>query len=247
MSGWAGEASDVHSYVLEGPLSVAQQEDWTGQTPIETGIIYTIDSIDVSYFSGDVNGGTPAIVTSPVYDTGLDNPNYNTLAWNIAKNNYGGYETGDSPGANLILRVRANDSESALKASTDWSGAIVVDTKSASGSTTATGSIDNDRYVQFHAEFKSQPTAGKADYVKSCVLKNLSIKWLGETTSGGTTMVDANGYFTTRPDYGIFAIEVDGQLLTKGMRTTVEISESVLETTVACSSTVEVESRNTGK
>jgi hypothetical protein len=238
MTSWptpAPDTQDDHSYIVEGDATVAQDATWSDNNPAEKDVIYGAETIDVSYFSS----GT---LTSQIYDTTLDNPSYGMLTWNIAKNNYGNYSTGGL-GASLIIKVRSNDDKDALKASADWTAALSINTLSAITGSASVSGIGNGRYVQFQAQFFSQPTPGKSDYLKSCVLKNVSIKW-----PGADKVVDMSGYFTRRPDYGIFSVKVDDKALTKGLEIKLDISENIgLNKTVSKTITAEADPRNTGR
>lgn len=226
---------DDHSYILEGSVAVAQDAVWSDDSPTARDVIYSVDSADVSFFSY----GT---VTSHIYDTGMDNPSYSTLAWTLAKNNYQDYATGGL-GANLFIKVRSNDDKEALKASTDWSGELSINTMSQAAGAANIGAIGNGRYAQFQGEFFSQPASGKSNYIKSCVLKNVAMKW-----PGLQRIVDISGYFTRRPDYGIFSVDIDGHALTKGLEVKIDITGAVaLNKTVTKSLTIEAEPRNTGR
>jgi hypothetical protein len=238
MTSWptpAPDALDDHSYYLEGDASVAQNPTWSSLTPTAKDVIYTVDSIDASYFSA----GT---LTSQIYDTALSSPAYGTLAWQIAKNNYGNYG-GGGLGADLIIKFRTNSDKDALKASSDWSAALSIDTLSAVTGSASISAAGGGRYCQFQASFISQPTPGKFDYTKSCVLKNLAISWPGQER-----IVDVSGYFTRRPNYGIFSVGIDGHQLTKGIEVKLEASEKFSSAkTITRTLTVEAEPRNTGK
>lgn len=238
MTCWTGDdPNDNHSYIREGSAAVAGYEVWPDDSlkkPPED-VIYSIDSADASFFSN----GT---VTSQIYDTGMSNPSYSTLAWTLAKNNYQDYATGGL-GANLFIKARSNNDKEALKASTDWSSALSINTMSQVAGTANIGAIGNGRYVQFQGEFFSQPASGQFNYIKSCVLKNVAIKW-----PGMDKIVDISGYFTRRPDYGIFSVDIDGHALTKGLEVKIDSTSMVaLNKTVTKSLTIEVEPRNTGR
>jgi hypothetical protein len=238
ISSWvtpSADTQDDHSYYLAGGESTAGEITWSDKGAAAQDTVYCVDSIDVSYFSN----GT---LTSQIYDTGVDDPSYSTLSWGIAKNNYGDYET-SGLGANLIIRVRASDDEDLLKAATDWSGELAINTKSIVAGSANINSIGSGRYAQFQAEFISQPTSGRNDYLKSCVLKNLSIKWPGQKR-----ITEIGGYFTRRPDYGIFSVRIDGRDLIKAL----EVNLSMTETAPSGAGvtkylTVEAQPRNTGK
>ena len=228
LSSWSAGNGSEQSYIIYTDSTAAEAATWQGVYTYTTkDIIYVVESIKVSYFSS----GT---LTSQVYDTGMDQPAYTTLEWKIAKNNYAG-----GAGADLIIRVRSNNDKDALLASSDWSAALAIDTFSAQTGSANIAAIGTGRYVQFQAEFRSL----SMPYSKSCVLKSLTISWPGETRT-----VDISGYFTQRPDYGIFSVKVDGQTLTKAVEIASEISEKVsADKTITKSLTAEVEPRNTGK
>jgi Tfp pilus assembly protein PilV len=236
MTCWTtSDTLDDHSYILEGPAATAQDATWSDDGPTARDVVYAIDSADASFFSY----GT---VTSQIYDTGMSDPSYSTLNWTLSKNNYQDYAAGGL-GANLVIRVRSDDNKEALKASTDWSSALSVNTLSQVTGTADISGTGNGRYVQFQGEFFSQPTSGKSDYLKSCVLKNVSIKW-----PGADRIVDISGYFTRRPNYGIFSVDIDGHALTKGLEIRMDITGAVAPSkTVTRSLTVEAEPRNTGR
>ena len=241
ITSWVAPVADTlddHSYTLLSTAALASTGTWTGQPFTRDDNSYGVDLIDTSYFSN----GT---MTSQIYDTGMTAPAYSTLSWNIAKNNYGDYEAiPEGLGANLVIRVRSGNDLDALKAPYNWLTAPVsIKTKSAVSGSASINGIGNGRYVQFQGEFISQPSSGASDFLKSCVLKDVSISWPGETR-----LVDISGYFTRRPDYGIFSIKVDGFDLIKG----IEVKLAMTETTyggVALSKelTAEAQPRNTGK
>ncbi|MCM8782478.1 MAG: hypothetical protein NC828_05460, partial [Candidatus Omnitrophica bacterium] len=242
MSGWTNGDGTEQSYNLDGGIAVAQDPMWSDNLPTQADIIYTAEFIKVSYFSD----GT---LTSQVYDTGMDDPAYSTLIWSIAKNNLGNFGlVPQGLGADLILRIRSDDDiNTLLDPATSWDPTVnpqvvEVDTLSLSGQTNI-ASIGGGRYVQFQAVFMSRPTPGKADYIMTCVLKNICVRWLGQDR-----IVEVSGYFTRRPDYGIFSVKVDATTLKKGIELKAQISEKVSsEKTITASLTVEAEPRNTGK
>jgi hypothetical protein len=229
------DTASVHSYVLEGDAEDAGNAAWTGKAYTTKNAIYMLDSIDASYFSG----GT---LTSQIYDTGIADPAYDKLRWIIVKNNFGEYGAGGL-GANLVIKLRSNDDNETLSADTDWSDEFAVSTNSAVTGEVSLSGVGNGRFVQFRAEFHSQPTVGKHDYLKSCALKEVSVNWPGETR-----MVDVSGYFTKRPNYGIFSVKVDGRDLIKGLEVALEIEEKMpFGKRMTRSLTAESEPRNTGK
>ena len=239
MSFWQGPSGEAHSYFIESDTDYSEVADWP-DSAIESNAIYALEAVEVSYYSS----GT---LISPIYDTQLDNPVYNTLSWTMAKDNCGDYASGGL-GANVIIRVRSNDSKDALLIDNDWSDELAVNTQSAAAGTANISSIAGGRYVQFQADFDSQPTSGSFDYTKSCVLKKVNIKWPGESTLGGTSIVNLSGYITTRPEYGRFSVKVDGNTLTKGLGVTLELTKNIFGIgSVTRSISSEIEPRNTGR
>ncbi|MEA3369074.1 MAG: hypothetical protein U9Q24_01785 [Candidatus Ratteibacteria bacterium] len=239
MSSWQGPGGAPHSYYIGSDTDYSEVADWP-DSALESDTIYALESIEVSYYSS----GT---LISPIYDTQLDNPVYSTLSWTMAKNNYGDYASGGL-GANVIIRVRSNDSKDALLIDNDWSDELAIDTQSAATGSAGISSIAGGRYVQFQVDFDSQPTLSMYDYTKSCVLKKVNIKWPGESTPGGTTVVSLNGFITSRPEYGRFSVEVDGNSLTKGLGLTLELTKDVFGVgPVTRSISTEIEPRNTDR
>ena len=239
MSSWQGPGGAPHSYYIESDTDYSEAADWS-DSALESDTIYALESIEVSYYSS----GT---LTSSIYDTQLDNPSYSTFSWSMAKNNYGDYDSGGL-GANVILRVRSSDSKDTLLTDNDWSDELAVDTQSTAAGSADISSIAGGRYVQFQADFDSQPTLSMYNYTKSCVLKKVNIKWPGESTPGGTTVVSLSGHITTRPEYGRFSVEVDGKSLTKGLGLTLELTKDVFGVgPVTRSISTEIEPRNTDR
>ena len=237
MSSWQGPGGETHSYFIESDTDYSEVADWS-ESALERDTIYALEAIEVNYYSS----GT---LISPIYDTQLANPAYSTLSWTMAKNNYGDYDSGGL-GANVIIRVRSNDSKDVLLNDNDWSDELAVDTQSATTGSAGISSIAGGRYVQFQADFNSQPTSGSFDYTKSCVLKKVNIKWPGESTLGGTSIVNLSGYITTRPEYGKFSVSVDGQTLIRGLGLTLILTKEILGVgPITRSISTEIEPRNT--
>jgi len=238
LSIWPGSAGAAHAYYIESDTNFSEEADWSAAG--ESNAIYALEAIEVSYYAS----GT---LTSQIYDTDLDNPSFSTLSWNIAKNNYGNY-AGGGLGADLILKVRSDDDKNAILSDNDWSDELAIDTQSTTSGSADISGVSGGRYVQFQAEFYSQPSSGSYDYIKSCVLKNVSIKWPGESTPGGTNLVDISGYITTRPDYGRFSVEVDGKPLTKGLELSLTLTKNIFGVgPVSRSVSAVIQPRNTAR
>jgi len=242
MSCWQDTTSAPadHSYTRSGQYdSVAV---WGG-TGTPQALICGIEQIDVTY----VDKGA---FTSRIFDTSMDDPEYDTLKWTAVINN---------PDSSLKIKARSSDSYVALAADLDWSTipgqefTISTDT----GSVALSG-IGEGRYCQFSADFEASPSgtsashitddsddsyAGDEDYDLSCVLKDVSIYWPGETR-----MVDVGAHFTKKPNYGIISVEIDDQKLTKGFVIKLAIEEDLTTgATIRRSVSAEMEPRNTGK
>lgn len=234
--------ADDQSYViLQGSIAAAQSATWPDGTYEAEKSVYTAGQITASYFSSNLTSPyVPMTLTSQVYDTKMSSPAYGEVAWNIARDNYDCYETG-GPGADMVIRIRSGSDAANLP---DWSTAYVRDTRSAvTGSDTTLGGIGSGQYVQFQAEFFSIPSPANQDYPESCALKNLSISWPGQNR-----IVDISGYFTRKPDYGIFSVRVDGRDLIKALELTLNITENTSGgRSVTKYLTAEAEPRSTGK
>jgi len=253
ISYWQDLASSpkTHSYKRIDERGVTGQAKWDdvatwGGTGIVQTSIYGVEELDVTY----VNAGS---FSSKVFDTGVNDPAYGTMKWRAAVNN---------PDAALQIKLRSSDSGETLAADSDWSSVpgqtFTISSDTGSVSLSGSSSIGTGRYVQFRADFTAIPSDGDAshitndtddtypgdeDYDLSCVLKDISIYW-----PGNTAMVDVGGHFTKKSNYGIFSVEIDGQKLTKGFVIKLSIAEDLLTgTTVDRSIMAEVEPRNTGK
>jgi len=226
---WNGTSEAASSYCREGG-DYTSDLIW-GNSGTPDGKIYVTEAVEATY----VDSGS---YTSEVYDTALSDPNYNRIKWDIVRNNY--------PDANLTLRVRSDDSEEALLASSDWSAATAVNTQSLTSGDADISGIGTGRYVQFRADLTAaaglpgEETAD--DYDMSCALKDVAIYWPGVTTA-----CELSGYFTMRPNYGIFGVEIDGHPLNKGFEIILSISKDILGNVLSRSLTAEAEPRNTGK
>ena len=217
-----------HSYIKTGG-DFAGTLAWGGTGTEETRI-YILDEIEASY----VDSGS---FTSQVYDTGIVGPQFAKITWDITRNNY--------PDANCILKVRSSNDKNTLLADSDWSDETAVNTYSAVQGSAGISAIGTGRYVQFYAELVSvgtDPGEQTADqYDMSSILKAVAIYW-----PGATTACALSGYFTMKPSYGVFTVEVDGQPLTKGFEIKLELAEKIFDIAVERTLTTEVEPRNTG-
>ena len=258
---WDGtDDNDTNSYLSYG--NRAAEEDWdtpvdkTSEPPgnelpqpdppgpeyISSRHIYAQASLEVWPKEGTV--------TSRIYDTILNAPNYDNIGWT------------ESTGADIS--VSAASSDDSQMAGATWDSGSDVNPHSLS--------IGSGRYVQFKADLSTTPywtcidhspvSVSDADYKiigdtnKKCPtcskylipavncpwIDNVAINWPGESR-----MCEISGYFTKKPDYGIIKLTVDGQELTKGLEFSVAISEKLQDKTYEASLTSEIEPRNTGR
>lgn len=163
--------------------------------------------------------------TSQIADTKLAAPVYQTMTWNSVK----------PSGTSLGLKIRTGHQP-------DLSDAAAFSNLTAM---TSGGAINpgNKRYVQFQAVM----TPGYGGwYVPS--LKDVTIKWTGENR-----LADIGGAMTVGPDYGIWELKIDGQVLTKGVTVNLTIFRDLMSiggggsNRLTSASAIEVEPRNTGK
>src|SRR3989338_6875558 len=76
-----------------------------------------------------------------------------------------------------------------------------------SSSPSSLASIPNQRYLQFRANL-----ASTSPYTSYPEMDNLKIAWPGQTA-----LVELSGYYTKRPNYGIFKVLVNGEELVNAL------------------------------
>lgn len=232
--------------------SYAATQQWStipGVTIDAQTAVYGVDDVAVTYVDSSVME-TPASFTSQVCDTGVETPSYSTMDWTAITNN---------PDASLTMKVRTANTKSALEADGDWT---TIPGITLSSNPASLASLTKQRYVQFKAEFYANLSdsisshitddaddpadhqyPGDEDYDITSVLKDVSIYW-----PGNTTMVDIGGYFTKKPNYGKFTIEIDGKKLIKGIEVKLAATEKCSAgRDITRSTSAEVEPRNTNK
>ncbi len=171
---------------------------------------------------------TNGYFTSQILDTHLDAPQYTDIDWNS--------EVPSGTGLRLKLRT-GNDPE--LADATDWSNITWMSSPGAV-------SLSPKRYVQFRAWLTSNNDPSFED-CRTPRLKDVTLSWNGERR-----ITDVGGTVTVGPDYGIFAMTVDGKDLVKGVTIELEIYQDVtgfggMQKRLTSSMTTEIEPRNTGK
>ncbi len=130
--------------------------------------LYGAEEIEVSYCSS----GT---LTSQIYNTGVDNPIYDTIAWN---------ETVPS-GTDISIKVRSSD-HADMSGATAWASLTAAFTDSTSVNDIS--GIGTGRYAQFQATLTTS-----APYDKTPVLKDVTLSW-----KGGIITIDVERYYNYR-------------------------------------------------
>ena len=157
-------------------------------------------------------------VTSQIYDTKMASPVFGNLTWTT--NGSGAY----------TFRVRSSANED-MSGATAWAAATTY------GSTPAALTTASARYVQWQCSM-----AAASPYSTYPEIDDVTITWPGQTA-----IVDVSGYFTKRPNYGTFTVQVDGADLVNAleveMSATKEYQGEDYEATLAA----EIKARNTGK
>ncbi len=213
------------SAAMWGTDATSETNSYIGFAQIEDKHIYAVADVEVTY----TNQGS---FSSRIFDTGVENPNYGTLTWTMSEN---------SPDADLVMCIRTAGNKADLEADAEW---LSIPGLMFTSSPAPLSFLGKNRYVQFKANLTAFPGGSTPDdYDKTSVLKDVSIYW-----PGSTTMVDIAGYFTKKPDYGIFTVEIDGQKLVKGFEIEVSLTEKLTTgSDVTHSIDTEVEPRNTNK
>lgn len=155
--------------------------------------------------------------TSQVYDTKINNSEYPN------------YKTlsSDSGGGTVTLEARGGD-KSDLSDATDW--------------LTSPVGMNGRQYAQFRVTLANTTFP----YESTPEVKSVYLNW-DPTAANDKKLVDVSGYFTMRPDYGIFKILIDDKELIRGISVTMKIEESVLSSSYKSQHSVEIYPRNTEK
>lgn len=165
-------------------------------------------------FVGYVAQGT---CTSQSYNTDVDDddyPHYQTMS----------HDSSIPQDTSVSLEARAGDSE-------DMSGAT--------GWVTLPSGMNNKKYIQFKTTLEST----LFPYLLTAEIKSVYINW-DPTAAGTNRLVDVSGYFTMRPDYGIFKVLIDDRELLRAISITMNIEAAVLNSTYTSTITAEVHPRN---
>lgn len=248
-------SSNVNTYYITSGsyttvlLPAAGTPVWSGAYTVNTyDDIFTSSSMDVWRKKGTVE--------SKIFNTQIDNPNYNEIKWSE-----------DSPtGTEISIKARSSDDSNMVGAS-DWSSI-------SSSTANPTGlSIGSGRYLQYYADITTVPywkwssgTLSYSDYITEQL--GLSNPYdfpdrSGEPLTAGVTSVWMDDVETDWPgedvvciikadiakkdDYGQVTCTVDGLPLTRVLNVTVGLEKEFQGRTFSEENTFEVESRNTGK
>ena len=262
ISYWAGtDPTEDNSYLMKTDES--STEVWPG-ADLQLAIdppgteLPTVDDTWTStphiYVTATMEGWTNAgSVTSHIYDTKVDNPVYNLIAW----------DESEPTGTAILFKARSSD-DANMTGATDWASI------GGSSSNPSSLSIGSGRYVQFRGELSSVPywtcidhsgvSVADADYKANPVnrrcptdtmpllpalntpwIDNVEIDWPGETH-----VCDVSAYMTMDSDYGIVKVSIDGADLLKALQFTLTLSDVLLDVTYQEALTAEIEPKNTG-
>jgi len=216
---WTDATNTVipHAYLLPAANETNLLEtDWISKP----NVISTNAILAVRYLwtSYPTNG----FYTSPIFDTHMNAPAYSTIIWNAT-----------AGGGSLLMRVRTASDE-LMSDAPAWTNVAPMTTPGA----IAPG---NRRYVQFQAELRSD-----ADCVSTPTLKDVTIRWPGETR-----MVDLTATITKGPNFGVFGVEANGTEIKKALAIDLTIFDDVRSfgktKRITSSLSSEVMPRNTGR
>lgn len=195
--------------------------------------VWTSNSVPYQYLVGvqaaAVSFPSNGTYTSEIFDTTIaDAPvSYSTMSWIATLHN-----------GTLQMKVRTGNNDDLSDATTWQTGAVW----SAGAATPLDMSSQSGRYVQWGAAFTAN-----SNCLESPKLKSNAVGWTGSSNA-----VDISGSFTKGPNYGVFQVTVDGQLLRKAVGIDLSLYESAPTTgsgtqTLTSALNVECEPRNTGK
>ncbi len=157
-------------------------------------------------------------VVSQVFDTKMTSPAYSNVSW-----------TTNGSGSYLVKVRSANNVQ--MTGASDWTSL---------GGTSAPGAISgagNGRYVQWQTTLTTA-----SPYSAYPQLDNLSVQWPGQTT-----LVELSGYYTKRPNYGTFKVQLDGVDIVNALQLDLSASKTQQGKTETYTVSVETKTKNTGK
>ncbi len=158
------------------------------------------------------------VATSQVYDTKITSPAYSTMTWAAST----------TP---VTMKIRTS-AYADMSGAASWS--LVV---GSTVSPTSLAGLANQRYVQFQCILPAL-----SPYLNYPQVDNVKIGW-----PGAQALVELSGYYTLKPNYGIFKVLVDGQPTVKGLEIKLNASQNYRGKTYSCTLNSEEKPRNTGK
>ena len=140
--------------------------DWGASGEAQT-YMYAVEGIEVSYCSS----GT---LTSQIYNTGVDNPIYDTITWTEAL----------PTGTDIGIKVRSSDNAD-MSGATDWASLTAFTDGSADNNISGIGT---GRYSQFQALLTSS-----SPYEETPILSDVTLTW-----KGGIIKITVDRYYNYR-------------------------------------------------
>lgn len=192
---------------------------------VSNSTIYALAEIETRY----PNEG---VYLSGIFDTQIDNPDYQRLFWTDVEVYEGATLAGD-----VDLRIRCGDEPDL----SDTAGWLPVGSYFQAGDGGGGGNIisglDPGRYVQYEALFTA-----KGSHTNTAKLRDVTITW---NTEAG--IADLRVDFAKGPDYGMVAATVDGLSCSKGLEIEMEIYEDTRYRRKTVTGAMEIRPLNTGK
>jgi prepilin-type N-terminal cleavage/methylation domain-containing protein len=219
------------SMVIENDAASGNEAEWDGggavQSYVLSGGAIPTGSWSAEGYASDASihalaeiaaWTSTGTVTSQIYDTHMTSPSFGTLTWST--NGSGTY----------IFKVRSS-------ADSDMTGATAWSAVSTHSSSPAALGVAGARYVQWQATLDTA-----SPYSAYPEIDDVMITWPGQTG-----IVDVGGYYTKRPNYGIFSVQVDGSSLVNALEVQLTAMREFQGREYEEEQAAEVRARNTGK
>jgi len=163
---WIDALSATQEFFLDGTDASTSPLDWGASGTAQT-YLYAVEGIEVSYCSS----GT---LISQIYNTGVDDPVYDTLTWT---------ETLPT-GTDISIKVRSSDNAD-MSGATAW-GSLTAFTDGSA--TNDISGIGTGRYVQFQAALISP-----SPFTQTPILSDVVLTW-----KGGIISITVDRYYNYR-------------------------------------------------
>ena len=164
---------ETQEFLWTGTDASTSPLDWGTSGTTET-YTYAVEEIEVSYCSS-------GILTSQIYNTGVNNPIYDTITWTEIL----------PTGTDISIKVRSSDNAD-MSGATAW-GSLTAFTDSSADNNIS--GIGTGRYVQFQAVLTSP-----SPYEETPVLSDVILSW-----KGGIISITVDRYYNYRGrGYSIF-------------------------------------------